>query len=226
VRTASARDIATQLKNFDLAKSVEVQRRSSRLFDAEYVQLWSSIYLTSPGQDRKAIAAWLASGKGRAPLAMHSTALLLQGIVAVDDAGAPCATDLVIEARTQRLSNREPLAFDNPTTTRDGVDLAMWSLPRRAVRDMDAATTAVPFAAFRSIDMNSQELFRDYGSLKHTTYAAQCALCHRRSNTPDSAIAGFSSLRLSSKPRVAMAAERKRQAEGEMLRFLDKLRSK
>lgn len=226
VRTASARDVAAQLKNFDLAKSVEVQRRSSRLFDAEYVQLWSSIYLTSPGQDRKAIAAWLASGKGRAPLAMHSTALLLQGIVAVDDAGAPCATDLVIEARTQRLSNREPLAFDNPTTTRDGVDLAMWSLPRTAVRDMDAATTAVPFAAFRSIDMNSQELFRDYGSLKHTTYAAQCALCHRRSNTPDSAIAGFSSLRLSSKPRVAMAAERKRQAEGEMLRFLDKLRSK
>lgn len=226
VRTASVEDVAAQIEGFDLANSVEVQRRSSRLFDAEYVQLWSSIYLMLPNETRSATTGWLTAGEARPPLALQATALLVQGIVAIDDAGAPCATDLILEARTQRLTNRKPLAFDNATTTRDGVDFAMWSLPRRAVRDLGPKTNAVPFAAFRSIDMESQELFRDYGTRKHTTYAAQCTLCHRRSNTPDEAIAGFSALRRSSKPRPAKAGERKLQAEGEMLRFLDKLRGK
>ena len=162
----------------------------------------------------------------RPPLPLHSTALLVQGVVAVDDAGAPCATQLILEARTQRLVNTKPLAFDNRTTTRDGVDFAIWSLPRAAVRDYDGGTTAVACTDFRSIDMESQDLFRDYGTRKHTTYAAQCTLCHRRSETPDEAIAGFSALRRSSEPRPAEPGERKAQAEREMLRFLDKLASK
>jgi len=226
VRTATATEIARHVEGFDFKDSIEVQRRSSRLFDAEYVQLWSSIYLATPNTHAEATASWLTAGKRRTPLPMHTVALLVQGIVAVDDAGMPCATDLVIEARTQRLTNRLPLAFDNPTTTRDGVDFAMWSLPRRAVRDLDASVTAVPFAKFRAIDMASQELFRDYGSRKHTTYAAQCTLCHRRTNGPDEAIAGFSAVRLSSKPQPAQPRERREQAEREMLRFLDKLRGK
>lgn len=226
VRTATAAEIATHIEGFEFKDCIEVQRRSSRLFDAEYVQLWSSIYLATPNTHAEATASWLTAGKRRTPLPMHSAALLVQGIVAVDNTGAPCATDLVIEARTQRLTNRRPLSFDNPTTTRDGVDFAMWSLPRRAVRDLDTDTPAVPFQAFRSIDMESQELFRDYGSRKHTTYAAQCALCHRRTNSPDEAIAGFSAVRLSSNPRPAQPLERRHQAEREMLRFLDKLRGK
>jgi len=226
IRTASREAIAAQLADFDLPNSVEVQRRSSRLFDAEYVQLWSSIYLTIPGRSRAATAAWLTADTGRPPLALRSKALLIQGIVAMDDDGAPCATEMVIEARTQRLSNRDPLASDNHTTTRDGVDFAMWSLPRSAVRDHGADSAETPCADFRRIDMESQDLFRDYGTRKHTTYAAQCTLCHRRSHSPDEAIAGFSALRTSSKPRPAAAGERKAQAEDEMLRFLDKLRSK
>ena len=94
------------------------------------------------------------------------------------------------------------------------------------MRDFDRSHKqgSVPFSAFREIDMESQELFRDYGTRKHTTYAAQCTLCHRRSNTPDEAIAGFSALRVSAKPRIAQPGERRRLAEGEVLRFLDKLR--
>lgn len=226
LRTTTFAEVASQIPNFDPRRSIEVARDSSRLFDAEHVQLWSTVHLVMPKMQGEAVAAWLTAGKRRTPLPMHSVALLMQGIVAMDDQGKPVATDLVIEVRTQRLSNREPLAFDNPTTTRDGVDFAMWSLERRTVRDADSSVHKLPFAAFRSIDMQSQALFRDYGSRKHTTYAAQCALCHRRSNSPDEAIAGFSALRVSSKPEPAQAGARKRLAEDEMLRFLDKLRSK
>ena len=73
--------------------------------------------------------------------------------------------------------------------------------------------------------MESQELFRDYGSRKHTTYAAQCTLCHRRSNTPDVSIAGFSALRLSSQPHRAEPGERRTLAETQMQRFVTTLRA-
>ena len=76
---------------------------------------------------------------------------------------------------------------------------------------------------FRKVDMESQDLFRDYGSLKHTTYAAQCTLCHRRSNSPDEQIAGFSALRITSNPRQAANGERRQLAETKMQRFIDKL---
>jgi hypothetical protein len=225
VRTADFAEIAKQLPDFDPQRSIEIARHSSRLFDAEYVQLWSSVYLTMPTLEPKAAEAWLLAGRERSPLPLHSMALLIQGIVAIDDTGRAVATDLVIEARTQRFSNREPLAFDNPTTTRDGVDFAMWSLPREAVRDCGATTTSIQFAKFRAIDMESQELFRDYGSRKHTTYAAQCTLCHRRSNTPDVSIAGFSALRLSSQPHRAEPGERRTLAETQMQRFVTTLRA-
>lgn len=226
VRTTDVDEIARNIPGFRRQDAIEVQRRSTRLFDAEFVQLWSSIYLATPNVKPEATASWLTADERRGPLPMHTMALLIQGIVAVDNEGVPCATDLVIEARTQRLTNRSPLAFDNRTTTRDGIDFAMWSLPRRAIRDLDAETKSVPFATFRGIDMASQELFRDYGALKHTTYAAQCTLCHRRSNAPDEPLAGFSAVRISSNPRPAQPGERKHQAEREMLRFLDKLRGK
>lgn len=226
VRTTTFEEVANKIPDFEPRNCIEVARNSSRLFDAEYVQLWSTIHLVIPDLKGEAVAAWLTAGERRTPLPIYSVALLMQGIVAVDNQGKPCATDLVIEARTQRLSNREPLSFDNLTTTRDGIDFAMWSLARETVRDTDDSVHIVPFAAFRSIEMESQELFRDYGSRKHTTYAAQCTQCHRRSNTPDEAIAGFSALRVSSKPAPAQPGARRRLAEGEMLRFLDKLSSK
>ncbi|MCK5942238.1 MAG: hypothetical protein KAI24_09745 [Planctomycetes bacterium] len=226
VRTVTFADVAEHVPELDVEQCVEIERRSTRLFDAAFVQLWSTVHVQYPDGDLAATRAWIAAGKDRAPTPIGTIAVLLQGIVAVDDQGRTCATDLVIEARSQRLSNRDPLAWDNRTTTRDGVDLAMWSLPRRAVRDLGADARAVPFAAFRAIDMDSQELFRDYGTRKHTTYAAQCALCHRRSNTPDEPLAGFSALRPSAKPRPAKPGERKRRAEAELMQFVAELRAR
>lgn len=221
LRTVTVADVAAALPGFEPARAVEVERRSSQLFDAEHVQLWSSVFVQFPDRTRDAVAEWLGAGKEREPVPIGALAVLVQGIVAADDRGEPRATDLVVEVRSQRLANRAPLSAANATTTHDGVDLAMWSLPRGAVRDLDARTTAVPFAAFRAIDMQSQELFRDYGTSKHTTYAAQCALCHRRLYASDEPLAGFSALRTSSDPRpVTDAGERRRRAERELAKFL------
>ena len=224
LRTVTVADVAAAVPGFDPARAVEIERRSTRLFDAEFVQLWSSVYVQVPEQSPTQLAAWLATGKQRGAVPIGALAVLVQGIVAVADDGTPCATDLVLEVRTQRLSNREPLAAANATTTHDGVDLAMWSLARTAVRDLGPDARSVPFAAFRAIDMQSQELFRDYGTLKHTTYAAQCALCHRREHSGDEALAGFSALRAGSEPRpVTAAGERRRRAEGELAKLLAQL---
>jgi hypothetical protein len=205
----------------DAAALTEIERRSSRLFDAETTQLWSSVHVALPAGSGPDVTGWLAAardaGKNVPPLPLGTLAVLVQGIVALDDAGVPRATDLVIEVRTQRLVNRDALAAGNRTTTRDGVDFAIWSLERETLRTRGARAA---FADFRRVDLEDQELFRDYGTRKHTTIAAQCTLCHRRSNAPDEPLAGFSALRSSAAPRpVTDAGERRRRAEVEMAKF-------
>jgi hypothetical protein len=206
---------------------VEIERRSTRLFDAEHSLHWSSVFVGFPADAKPTLAEYLAAlaaaGQEKPPelpaVPLGAVAVLLQGLVAVDAAGAPRATSIVTDVRTRILRNREPLARANATTTHDGVDIAMWLLPRAAVQR--AGPGPVGLAAFRSVPMDDQDLFRDYGTLKHTTVAAQCSLCHRRSNTPEEPLAGFSSLRPGTKPRpVVDAGERRRRAEAEFARFL------
>ena len=206
----------------EVARLTEIERRSTRLFDAEHTQLWSSVHVALPQDAEPDLAGWLAVAEARStplpPLPIGTVAVLVQGIVALDDQGVARATDLVVEVRTQRLANRDPLGAANRTTTRDGVDFVIWSLARQTLRERGAELT---FADFRRVDLEDQELFRDYGTRKHTTIAAQCTLCHRRSNTPDEPLAGFSALRPSASPRpVRDAGERRRRAESEMTTFL------
>jgi hypothetical protein len=67
-------------------------------------------------------------------------------------------------------------------------------------------------------------LFRDYGVLKHTTLAAQCAVCHRLHGVPDAHLGGFITLGPAAMPRPAESGlERLRLAEVEVLRFLRNL---
>ncbi len=214
-------DLQAARPDLDVDRLVELERRSTRLFDAEFVQLWSSVFVVMPKAASLGLDAWLAPrDPKRAPAAVPvgTCAVLVQGIVALDDEGRGRATDLVIDVRLQVLRNRDPLAAANATTTRDGVDFAMWSLEREALR-LRAGRAA--FADFRAIDMEDQELFRDYGTRKHTTHAAQCALCHRRTNGPEEELAGFAVLRPHVAPRpVGDAGERRRKAEAEFAKFV------
>jgi len=231
--------LATDLQTFEPAQAaahlhghapedlVELERRSSRLFDAEFTQLWSRVHLAASPTGTEATLSLLetlatATRETLPEVPLGTTALLSQGIVAVDADGRACATGLVIDVRIQHFANRDPLGADNPTTTRDGIDFAQWLLPRRTVRD--AGGDAIGLADFETIAMDKQELFRDYGTSKHTTYRGQCSLCHRRTNTPDAKIAGFSALRPTANPRPVDATDaRLRLAETEMQRFVDAL---
>jgi hypothetical protein len=211
--------------DLDAAGWVELERRSTRLFDAEFVQLWSSVYVRMPkGND---LAAWFTKPeKGQKPRAVPigAQAVLVQGIVALADDGKPAASPLVVEIRVQDLRNRDELSASNATTTRDGVDFAIWSLERETLRKRGGVAR---FADFRAVSLEAQELFRDYGTRKHTTYAAQCTLCHRRSNGPEEELAGFAVLRPHVGPRpVTDPAERRRKAEGEMAKFAAALAAK
>jgi hypothetical protein len=79
----------------------------------------------------------------------------------------------------------------------------------------------------KEIPRDDEALFRDYGTLKHTTLAAQCAVCHRLHEVSDAHLGGFITLGPSAKPRpAATREERLRLAEREVLQFLVKLRKR
>lgn len=222
----SLTELAARVPELKPERCVQLDRRSSRLFDAQYSLAWSQVFVQWNGADEAPFAAWLAAGEDkkavRSPVPIGTLAVLVQGLVAMDDQGNPHATPVVMDVRVQRLTNRDALSAANPTTTRDGVDFRLWQLPRQTLRTRGAATT---FADFRELDVEDQELFRDYGTRKHTTIAGQCSLCHRRSNGPEEELAGFSVLRSSSKPKpVSAEGDRLRRAEGEFAKFLAEAR--
>lgn len=171
----------------------EVLRKSTRLFDAERTLLWSRLWLAHP-DGPAALQALLPKApapgaKAAAPtVPIGFRAVLVQGIVAVGTDGLCYATPVVVDVRTQQLVNRDGLAADQSTFTRDGIHFGIWQLERERLRRGEPA-------AFRAIAPDDQDLFRDYGTLKHTTYRAQCTLCHRNSDTPEPELGGFPVLR-------------------------------
>ncbi|MBL8897337.1 MAG: hypothetical protein JNM84_06905 [Planctomycetes bacterium] len=199
------------------ARYRELLRRSTRLFDAEKTLLWSRLWLAHP-EGPRALETLLDSiatpgATPSAPIGLR--AILLQGIVALGPDGAPFATPVVIDVRTQHLANRDELSYANPSFTRDGIDFGILLLEREGLRRGD------PQHFYRVVEPDDQELFRDYGTLKHATYRAQCSLCHRNTGTPEPELGGFPVLRAHAKPELARTGlERLRLAETEMQRFL------
>ena len=149
--------------------------------------------------------------------------MLIQGLVAIDDQGRPRATSIAIDVRLQIFANADPLSVANTTTTHDGIAFRAFWLERQTLRERGAN---LKLSDFRELADEDQVLFRDYGSLKHTTVAAQCSLCHRRTDTPEQDLSGFPVLRRTSEPKSHIAADtRLRRAEAEFERFLVALRS-
>lgn len=201
----------------------EITRRSTRLFDAAHTLLWSRVFVRHPDGEVALAAMLPAPGatKGPSPTTpIGFAAVLVQGLVAIDDQGVPRATTLVVDVRTQTLHNRDPLGAGNPTFTRDGLDFGVWQLQRQGLR------SGTPAHFFRAVHADDLDLFRDYGTAKLTSYRAQCALCHRVSDSPEPELAGFPVLR----PHVqaafaATGEERLRLAEQQVGALLAKLRA-
>lgn len=198
---------------------VELLRNSTDLFDASHTLAWSRVYIawpTSPNGLTTFLSTLSRDPKTQVPLGTIS--VLVQGVVAVDDQGRPHATPLVFDLRVKWLVNRNPMSVDNRTTTRDGIQIRAYELRRTSLR-LEAYDHL-----FRVLHDEDQALFRDYGSLKHTTLAAQCALCHRLQGVSDDHLGGFITLGPSAKPRLAATGiGRMRLAEREVQQFLGRL---
>jgi len=202
---------------------IELLRTSTSLFNASHTLAWSRVFVAWPTSRKDLIAFLSAQSKsgsmGSMEVPIGTKSVLLQGVVAIDDQGRPHATPLAFDVRVKWLANRDPMSVENRTTTRDGIQIHTYEMRRMSLRQ-----NAYDYL-FRALHDDDQALFRDYGALKHTTLAAQCAVCHRLHDVSDANLGGFITLSPSAKPRPAVTGlERLRLAEREVQQFLVKLR--
>jgi hypothetical protein len=198
---------------------VELLRQSTSLFNASHTLAWSRVFVAWP-TSQKGLTDFLSADlkKARLNVPVGTTSVLVQGIVAIDDQGRPYATPLVYDVRVKWLANPDPMSVENRTTTRDGIQIKAYELRRMSMRQ------GAYDQLFRALHDDDQALFRNYGTLKHTTQAAQCAVCHRLHEVSDANLGGFITLGPSAKPRsAATGLERLRLAEREVQQFLRKL---
>lgn len=108
-------------------------------------------------------------------LDVGTEAALVMSLVVLDDTLTPVATEVVDEVRIRRVTGPGELRPGNGSS-RDGWShwVHMLSRPGALLGRGER---------FRFVPDTSQALFLEYGSPKHTTYFAQCALCHRRTNS-------------------------------------------
>ena len=199
---------------------VELLRTSTSLFDASRTLAWSRVFVAWPTTPEHVVGFLSAHSKGEGvEVPVSTTSVLVQGAVAVDDQGRPQGTPLVFDVRVKWLANRDPMSMGNRTTTRDGIQIRAYELRRTSLRQ------GAHDRLFRALHDDDQAMFRDYGVLKHTTLAAQCAVCHRLHGVSDAHLGGFITLGPAAMPRPATSGlERLRLAELELLRFLKNLR--
>jgi len=201
-------------------RTVELLRTSTSLFNASHTLAWSRVFVAWPTSP-EGLMDFLSTHSRNAGMEVPvgTASVLVQGVVAVDDRGRPHATPLAFDVRVKWLANRDPMSSENRTTTRDGIQIQAYELRRMSLRQGDHGRL------FRALHDDDQAMFRDYGSLKHTTLAAQCAVCHRLHDVSDANLGGFITLGPSANPRPAVTGlERLRLAEREVQQFLVKLR--
>jgi cytochrome c peroxidase/cytochrome c553 len=200
---------------------VEVGRKSSTLFRADRTLRSSRVYLKSGTREETvsliANAADYSSGKKIVP---HETmTILIQQMMGIDSDLNPVATAVVDEFRVRIMSEPTDLRHDSSTSSRDGS--SHWIFMRTRYGSMrDNA------ADFRFVPDTAQSLFLEYGTQKHATFAAQCALCHRRSETGGKNNSGVRILEPVARPHIAEPSERLSLAEKEMAPIVARLKER
>jgi hypothetical protein len=165
---------------------VEVDRDStSTLFHAKNALRVSRIYLNA-GSREKTLAA-IAAGPA-AKLDVGTETAFAFEMIGLDPDLKPVPTKVVDEFRVRRLTGPVALTADNPTASKDGWDQWIYFRSR-------------PGNEFRFLPDDTQSLFLEYGTAKHSTYAAQCALCHRATNAGGQTPVGVRTLAKHANPR-------------------------
>jgi len=192
---------------------VELSRKSTKLFAAPQSLRAARVFLKLPGPDLKEWVSQVSAGSSarddRRPAERVETAMVLS-MIGLTPELEPVATSVIDEIRFRVVFAAEEQIDMDSTTSRDGSTLWLYTLNR-------AATRAAHEPRFRFVSGNDQAIFPEYGTAKHATYAAQCTLCHRLTNSGNQAPAGVRSLSSFAHPEVSSdPAHRLRLAEAQM----------
>ncbi len=197
---------------------VEIERKSTRLFRGDTALRTSRVFLDAGTRTRSVELIEAANAKAARPEVPTGTQVgLVLTLVGFDESLIPVATPVVDEVRVRRVTGPFRLGADNSTSSHDGIDHWVYFRSRSG--------SLLGGQPFRFIPDTTQGLFLEYGSAKHTTFAAQCALCHRAEINTLSAPMGISSLNPAARPRVLDKPDtRFRLAEEEMKSVAERLR--
>ncbi len=201
----------------------EIARDEKALFHATRSLRAARIFVRAG--DGAATEAFVAASAAATDAASTPTAplgtevALVLSLVAIDDAGQAFATPVVDELRIRRVTGPAELHPDNGSS-RDG--WSQWIHMRSRARSVLGAEQP-----FRFVRDTAQSLFLEYGTAKHTTYFAQCALCHRRTSTGGQDPDGIKALGRYGKPSVERdATARLRIAERQFAPIVEKWRAR
>jgi hypothetical protein len=201
----------------------EVARDEKALFHATRSLRAARIFVR--GRDATETERWIteagaATDAASMPdLGPGAEAALVMSLVGLDENLEPCATPVVDELRIRAITGPAELRPDNGSS-RDG--LSHWIFLRSRAQSLLGG--AQPF---RFVPDTAQSLFLEYGTAKHTTYFAQCALCHRLTNTGGQDPAGVKALGRYAQPRLETEpGARLRLAERQFAPIAAKLRER
>jgi cytochrome c peroxidase len=218
---------------------VEIGRRSSVLFKAERSLKATKVYLHTTNRDQSLALIEQANDRTQKSADFHfpdgTMTGFVQTLAGIDDQLQPVITPVVDELRVRVLSPPYELSSTNNTSSHDGSSHWIYLRTRQCTisapystvhpasfaaldgpHDLTLDPVALGIPEFRFVSDQNQALFLEYGSLKHATYSAQCALCHRLSNNGDQAPGGIRSLSNFAQPHEAKPDERDRIATVEM----------
>lgn len=200
---------------------LEVARDTKELFHARNSLRTARVFVRAESVEatRKLVElSAKATDEGSTPkLEVGTEAALVMNLVLVDTELAAVASPVVSEVRVRRVTGPAELRPDNGSS-RDGWSHWIYLLSR-------PGALLASGERFRFVPDTAQGLFLEYGSPKHTTYFAQCALCHRRTNSGGQDPDGIRALGRYGHPSVESDPNaRARLAEAQFAEILAQLR--
>ncbi|WP_010586464.1 hypothetical protein [Schlesneria paludicola] len=200
---------------------VELSRRSTKLFVSPQSMRSSRVFLRlPPGTD---LPAWMETQSvaskhpEKRPPQRIETAMVLS-LIGMTAELEPVATPFIDEIRFRTVFGADEAVDVSQTTTRDGSNLWLYLVDRQ-----QTFSTGTP--SYRFIADENQAIFPEYGSAKHATYAAQCTLCHRLTNSGNQTLAGVRTLSTIAKAQVSdQPQHRHRLAESQMQVVTERLK--
>ncbi len=204
---------------------VEIDRKDMALFHAEKSLRAVRAFVRVPegreASEKAILAAGAAGRDGPLPeIPLGSEVALALSLLAVAPDLSIVATPVIDEVRVRRITGEAKFAPDNGSS-RDGMSHWVYFRSRRGSRV--PATTP----AFRFVPDTTQAMFLEYGTLKRTTYFAQCALCHRLTGGSTQTPAGITSLGRFAEAKVCDdPATRLRRAEAQASKIGERLRAR